>query len=133
MRSRYGKQLTCAKCGKQAKYYRVKKRRSYECEHCGKQVYPTAGTPFENTRTPLIDWFLVMFMFSASRNGVSAKEVERTIGVTYISVSKKWLQTYLWEFKYRQNLRKEPHLMVGASFTGASPSNGGFETIAERS
>lgn len=83
MRTRYGDRFDCPKCAKSAKYYRVKKRRSYECEHCGNQVYPTAGTPFENTRTPLRDWFHVMFMFCASRNGVSAKEVQRTIGVTY--------------------------------------------------
>lgn len=83
MRTRYGGRFTCAKCDKDARYYRVKSRRSYECEHCGNQVYPTAGTPFENTRTSLRDWFHVMFMFCASRNGVSAKEVQRTIGVTY--------------------------------------------------
>ena len=83
MRSRYGERLECSKCGKQAKYHRIKKRRAYECEYCGNQVYPTAGTPFDKTRTPLTDWFLVMFMFCASRNGVSAKEVQRTIGVTY--------------------------------------------------
>ena len=55
----------------------------FTCEHCGYQVYPTAGTPFESTRTPLRDWFYVMFLFCASRNGVAAKEVERQLGVTY--------------------------------------------------
>lgn len=83
METRYGKRHTCAKCGKEANFHRVKSRRCYECDFCGYQVYPTAGTPFENTRTSLRDWFTVMFMFTASRNGVSAKEVERTIGVTY--------------------------------------------------
>jgi len=83
MRTRYGKSFICHNCEKEARYYRVKKRRAYECEHCGTQVYPTAGTPFENTRTPLRDWFYVMFLFCASRNGVSAKEVQRQLGVTY--------------------------------------------------
>lgn len=83
METRYGKRHECAKCGKLAGFHRVKARRCYECAYCGNQVYPTAGTPFENTRTPLTDWFHVMFMFCASRNGVSAKEVQRTIGVTY--------------------------------------------------
>src|SRR5712671_1864198 len=83
MRTRFGDRLTCFKCQKQATYYRVKARRSFECEHCGYQVYPTAGTPFARTRTPLRDWFYVMFLFMASRNGVAAKEVERQLGVTY--------------------------------------------------
>ena len=82
-RTRYGERLTCFKCHKDATYYRVKARRCFECEHCGNQVYPTAGTPFDKTRTPLKDWFFVMFLFCTSRNGVAAKEVERQLGVTY--------------------------------------------------
>lgn len=83
MRVRYGERFTCPKCHRSAKYYRVKARRSYECEHCGHQVYPTAGTPFERTRTSLRDWFHVMFLFCSTRNGVAAKEVQRQLGVTY--------------------------------------------------
>jgi transposase-like protein len=83
MRVRYGERLTCFQCMKEAKFYRVKERRSYACEHCGYQVYPTAGTPFEKTRTSLRDWYFVMFLFCASRNGVAAKEVQRQLGVTY--------------------------------------------------
>ncbi|BCM19892.1 IS1595 family transposase [Mesorhizobium sp. J8] len=83
MATRYGKRHVCAKCGKEANFHRVKARRCYECDFCGYQVYPTAGTPFEATRTSLRDWFTVMFLFCTSRNGVSAKEVQRTIGVTY--------------------------------------------------
>ncbi len=83
MRVRYGQRFHCSKCGAEAKYHRVKARRCYECEHCGYQVYPTAGTPFAKTRTSLRDWFYVMFLFCATRNGVSAKEIQRQIGVTY--------------------------------------------------
>ena len=80
---RFGAKHTCAKCEREARYYRVKARRSYECEYCGHQVYPTAGTPFEKTRTSLRDWFYVMFLFTTTRNGVAAKRVQREIGVTY--------------------------------------------------
>lgn len=83
MRTRYGDRHECGGCKKSAHFYRVKARRSYACEYCGHQVYPTAGTPFDRTRTPLRDWFFVMFQFCASRNGVAAKEVERQLGVTY--------------------------------------------------
>lgn len=83
MRVRYGERFLCSKCLRTARYYRVRGRRAYECEHCGNQVYPTAGTPFENTRTPLRSWFHVMFLFTTTRNGVAAKEVQRQLGVTY--------------------------------------------------
>ena len=80
---RYGDGFECPKCGRPAKYHRVKNRRSYECQWCAHQVYPTAGTPFDRTRTSLRDWFYVMFLFTTTRNGVAAKRVEREIGVTY--------------------------------------------------
>ncbi len=82
-RVRYGGRHTCGKCKKGAKYYRVKKRRCYECEHCGYQVFPTVGTPFEKSRTSLRTWFHVMMMFCTTRNGVAAKEIQRATGVTY--------------------------------------------------
>ena len=37
--------------------------------------------------------------------------VKRGINGTYLHVSKKHLQTYLREFEYRHNLRKQPLLM----------------------
>jgi transposase-like protein len=80
---RYGSDFNCPKCDRPAKYSRVKARRSYQCNWCAHQLYPTAGTPFDRTRTSLRDWFFVMFQFCASRNGVAAKEVERQLGVTY--------------------------------------------------
>lgn len=92
MRVRYGERFNCPKCDRAAKYYRVKARRSFECEHCGNQVYPTAGTPFDKTRTPLRDWFFVMHMFCTTRNGVAAKEVQRQLGVTYKTA---WRMCYL--------------------------------------
>jgi transposase-like protein len=80
---RYGNAFNCPGCGREAKFSRVKARRSYQCQWCAYQVYPTAGTPFDRTRTPLRDWFFVMFQFCSSHNGVAAKEVERQLGVTY--------------------------------------------------
>ena len=80
---RYGHDFDCPKCGRPAKYSRVKTRRAYQCNWCAHQLYPTAGTPFDRTRTSLRDWFYVMFLFTTTRNGVAAKRVEREIGVTY--------------------------------------------------
>jgi transposase-like protein len=80
---RYGHDFNCPKCDRPAKYSRVRGRRSYQCNWCANQLYPTAGTPFDRTRTSLRDWFYVMFLFTTTRNGVAAKRVERELGVTY--------------------------------------------------
>ena len=83
MRVRYGDRHDCSKCGRNAHFYRVRARKVYSCEYCGNQVAPMADTPFNRTRTPLRDWYHVIFMFCTTRNGVAAKEVERQLGVTY--------------------------------------------------
>lgn len=80
---RYGTDFNCPKCERPAKYSRIKARRAYQCNWCAHQLYPTAGTPFDRTRTSLRDWFYVMFLFCSTRNGVAAKRVQRELGVTY--------------------------------------------------
>jgi len=42
-----------------------------------------AGTIFEKSTTPLTTWFFAMFLFAKSKNGVSAKELQRQTGVSY--------------------------------------------------
>lgn len=79
---RYPEGATCEKCSVKGHFYPVEKRRSYACE-CGHQIYPTAGTIFHKSPTSLKTWFFAMFLMTASKNGVSAKELERQLGVTY--------------------------------------------------
>lgn len=82
--SRYGNMKACPKCGVvQPKYYRIKKRMAYECKDCGNQIYPLVGTIFQKTTTPLTYWFHALYLFSISKNGVSAKEIERQVEVSY--------------------------------------------------
>lgn len=83
MRAKFGQRFHCQKCSKEARYYRIRGRKAYECEHCANQIYPCVGTPFEKSKTPLTMWFHVMYMFCTTRNGVSAKEIQRVTGVTY--------------------------------------------------
>ena len=78
-----GVNLTCPKCSKPTIYYRIKTRKCYECGECSNQIYPLAGTIMEGTTTDLTLWFYAMYLFSTSKNGVSAKELERALGVTY--------------------------------------------------
>jgi len=80
--TRYGKEPICPKCGQINTFHRLSGLPAYTC-NCGHHVHPMAGTIFQDTRTPLMTWFHVMFLFTSSRNGVSAKEVQRQTGVTY--------------------------------------------------
>ncbi len=80
---RFEDQSKCPKCAKPSKFHRVKKRPVYECAWCAHQISPMAGTPFEKSRTPLQKWFYAMYLFTTTRHGVSAKELQRQLGVTY--------------------------------------------------
>jgi transposase-like protein len=80
---RYGQKHICQNCGKKAKFYKLTNRNAFSCEWCGNHVYPCSGTLFEGSRTPLQLWFYAIYLFSSSRHGVPAKELERQLGVTY--------------------------------------------------
>jgi len=83
MKVRYGETLDCPKCGKNGHFARLKKLPAYSCPWCGHHIHPMQGTPFERSRTPLQKWFYAMYLFTTTRNGVAAKELQRQLGVTY--------------------------------------------------
>lgn len=80
---KHGNEPICPGCGKETHFSRISGRRAYACQWCGHHVYPCVGTPFEKSSTPLSLWFYAMYLMTATRNGVSAKELERQLGVTY--------------------------------------------------
>lgn len=83
MELRHGARPRCRECERETKHHRIAKRRAYACQFCGAHVYPCVGTPFEKSRTPLRDWFFAMYLSATTRHGISAKELERRLGVTY--------------------------------------------------
>ena len=80
---RFGQGFECPSCKLASKWFRIKAERAYSCQWCGHHLHPTVGTPFEQTRTPLQSWFYAIFLFTTTRNGIAAKELERQLGVTY--------------------------------------------------
>jgi transposase len=80
--NRYG--TTCPRCGViGVKWHPINGRKGFVCSECDRHVYPLADTIFRKSETSLWNWFYAIFQFSVSKNGVSAKELERTLGVTY--------------------------------------------------
>ena len=53
------------------------------CPVCRHQTSITAGTIFDKTRTALTTWFEVAWHVTTAKNGMSAKTLERTLGVSY--------------------------------------------------
>ncbi|MBI2853469.1 MAG: IS1595 family transposase [Chloroflexi bacterium] len=82
-KARWPKGVTCPKCRKITKFYRIANRKVYSCEFCGAHVSPTAGTIFHKSDTPLRSWFHAIFLMASTKTGISAKQLQRELGVTY--------------------------------------------------
>lgn len=88
-RERYspdGGHAHCPKCDRERvfrKYPMKNRRTSWTCTGCGHHVHPLVGTIFEKSSTSLHLWFYAMYLMSSTRCGISAKQLEREIGVTY--------------------------------------------------
>ena len=82
--TRFGdiQEFACEKCGEIGKLKRLRKMPAYTC-NCGNHIHPMKSTPFERSRTPLQKWYYAMYLFTTSRHGVPAKELQRQLGVTY--------------------------------------------------
>ncbi len=53
------------------------------CPYCRHQTTVTAGTIFDRTRTPLTTWLEAAWHITTAKNGMSAKTIEQTLGISY--------------------------------------------------
>lgn len=82
----------CIKCTKNTKYFKLKNRTAYSCTWCRTQLYPLAGTIFEKSSIDLRLWFYAMFLMIKTRSGISAKQLERELGVCYKTAHRMFKQ-----------------------------------------
>lgn len=82
-RLRWPDGIRCETCQRTTRHHLIASRKCYSCQDCGTQVYPTAGTIFENSKVPLPDWFYVIFQLSKTKTGIPAKQIQRELGVSY--------------------------------------------------
>lgn len=85
-RERYapdGHTAHCPKCDRERRFHRVKSRPSYSCDTCGKHLHPMSGTIYERSATSLHLWFYAQYLMTSTRCAVSAKHLERELGVGY--------------------------------------------------
>src|SRR5271170_2901593 len=81
-----GTTALCPKCDaiRAFQRYAIKQpRQSWTCTACGHHLHPTAGTIYHKSSTSLHLWFYAMYLMTSTRCGISAKQLERELGVTY--------------------------------------------------
>lgn len=78
-----GEHADCPKCERGRRFHKLTEHPAWSCDTCGHHVHPTAGTIFHKSSTSLQLWFYAMYLMASTRCGVSAKHLERELGVTY--------------------------------------------------
>lgn len=85
-----GAGFRCPRCGGSASWW-LRSRLLDECRGCGRQVSLTAGTVLHGTRKGLAKWFLAIYLFVSSKQGISALELQREIGLRSHQTAWAWL------------------------------------------
>jgi transposase-like protein len=64
---------------------------TYKCYQCRKPFTVKVGTVFESSHVPLHKWLQATFLMCASKKGISAHQLHRTLEVTYKTA---WFMTH---------------------------------------
>jgi transposase-like protein/ribosomal protein L37AE/L43A len=88
-RLRWPEGFRCPRCG-QAKAWQLRSA-LWQCANCAYQASLTAGTIFQDTRTPLKIWFRALWWMTSQKNGVSALGLQRVLGLGSYQTAWCWL------------------------------------------
>lgn len=84
---RWANGVVCPHCGVIGGHYELKGKSTrpgvYKCASCASQFTVTVGTVFERSKIALNVWLQAVHLMCASKKGISAKQLERMLGVTY--------------------------------------------------
>ena len=82
--ARWPQGFRCPRCGYH-KHCQLRRRKTLQCIRCKQQTSLIAGTVFANTKLGLSVWYLAMYLLTQSKNGISAMDLKRQLGVSYNS------------------------------------------------
>ncbi len=97
-----GRGFVCGHCGGTRAWY-LPSRRLDECRTCHRQMSLTAGTVMHGSRKPLRTWFLAIYLFVQSKQGISALELKRELSLGSYQTAWAWLH------KLRRAVRARPN------------------------
>jgi hypothetical protein len=98
IRMRWPEGFVCGKCGERKHSY-ANSRRVFQCSVCRTQTTVKAGTIFHKSKTPLVKWFLAIYLLTQSKNDIAALELARQLGV-------KWDTAWLIKQKLMETMRQ---------------------------
>ena len=86
---RWPEGFSCPKCMHEKAW--LVKGVLFECARCHYKTSVTAGTIFERTHTPLTKWFRAIWLVTSQKNGASALNLQRCLGLGSYETAWAWL------------------------------------------
>jgi transposase-like protein len=83
LKRRWPDGFICPGCGKRRAATLKSRPRLYECLDCSRQTSITAGTVMHRSKLPLRAWFWAAHLMATHSTGMSARQLEDQLGVTY--------------------------------------------------
>ena len=119
---RWPKGFICPACKQTSIPWNANRNRLI-CPICRHQTSVTTGTIFDKTRTQLKTWFEAAWHVSTAKNGMSAKTLERTIGINY---KVAWMMLHRFRVAMVNNERRQLSgiVEVDESFIGGEEQGG---------
>lgn len=124
MKVRHGLRHVCRECGVDSTFHKLAERKAYSCAACGAHVYPCAGTIFQDSRTSLQTWFYAIYLFVVTRHGVSGKELQRSLGVTYKTAWRMGQQIRKLMESTQDFSKLQGHIELDEAYVGGKRSGG---------
>lgn len=104
----------CPHCGTIGDHYELKGKSNrpglYKCADCREPFTVTVGTLFERSKVGLHLWLQAVYLMAASKKGISAKQLERMLGVTYKTA---WFMSH----RIREAMNSDKTRLLGGSGT----------------
>jgi transposase-like protein len=86
-RARWPNGVTCPHCGGVECVTRMQgaahRAGTFQCNQCREQFTVMVGSVMERSHVPMPKWVLAFYLMAASKKGISAHQLHRTIHVTY--------------------------------------------------
>jgi Transposase zinc-ribbon domain/ISXO2-like transposase domain len=90
VRLRWPDGFRCSRCGG-AKGWPLRGRGLVKCASCGYQASVLAGTIFQDTHKPLLEWFQVIWLVTSQKYGASALSIKQNLGFGSYETARSWL------------------------------------------
>lgn len=129
-RLRWPEGFCCPLCGGRKAW--ATKRGLWSCAGCGRQVSVTAGTVFQDTRTPLTLWFRAIWWVTCQKHGTSALGLQRVLGLGSYRTAWTWLHKLRRAMVRPGRDRLAGEVEVDETFVGGVEAGGGRRHVGKK-